>query len=173
MNIFYLDQDPEVAATYLVDKHVNKMGLESAQMLSTAHRVLDGKEDTIIKNGRRKKVWVLPDDRETKLYSSTHVNHPSNIWVRESDANYKWLLFHTKAIFEIFAKRGKIHKTSSLLCTLNQLPDSIPSSSFTSLPLCMPEKFKMASPVDSYREFYRRGKAHLHTWTHNATPSWL
>ena len=42
MNIFYLDKDPVVAAQMMCDKHVVKMILESAQMLSTAHRVLDG-----------------------------------------------------------------------------------------------------------------------------------
>ena len=42
MNIFYLDKNPKVAAQMMCDKHVVKMILESAQMLSTAHRVLDG-----------------------------------------------------------------------------------------------------------------------------------
>ena len=42
MNIFYLDRDEQKAAQYHCDKHVVKMILESAQLLSTAHRVLDG-----------------------------------------------------------------------------------------------------------------------------------
>ena len=42
MNIFYLDRDPKIAAQMMCDKHVVKMILESAQMLSTSHRVLDG-----------------------------------------------------------------------------------------------------------------------------------
>ena len=37
MNIFYLDEDPEVAAILQYNKHVVKMILESAQMLCTAH----------------------------------------------------------------------------------------------------------------------------------------
>ena len=41
MNIFVLDKDPRVAARMLCDKHVPKMIVESAQMLSTAHRLLD------------------------------------------------------------------------------------------------------------------------------------
>ena len=44
MNIFVLDRDPYKAAEMMCDKHVVKMILESAQMLSTAHRVLDGDE---------------------------------------------------------------------------------------------------------------------------------
>ena len=42
MNIFYLDKDTIIAAEMMCDKHVVKMILESAQLLSTAHRVLDG-----------------------------------------------------------------------------------------------------------------------------------
>ena len=44
MNIFVLDKDPKVAAEEHCDKHVVKMIGESAQMLSTAHRILDGDE---------------------------------------------------------------------------------------------------------------------------------
>lgn len=41
MDIFRLDNDPTVCAKYHCDKHVVKMILEYAQILSTAHRVLD------------------------------------------------------------------------------------------------------------------------------------
>ena len=39
MNIFYLDRDPRIAAQMMCDKHVVKMILESAQMLSTAKNI--------------------------------------------------------------------------------------------------------------------------------------
>ena len=41
MNIFKLDNDPIVCAKYHCDKHVVKMILEYAQIISTAHRVLN------------------------------------------------------------------------------------------------------------------------------------
>ena len=44
MNIFVLDKDPHIAAQMHCDRHVPKMIVESAQMLSTAHRLLDGEE---------------------------------------------------------------------------------------------------------------------------------
>ena len=44
MNIFYLHPDPTIAAQMMCDKHVLKMVLETAQLLSTAHRELDGDE---------------------------------------------------------------------------------------------------------------------------------
>ena len=45
MNIFYLDKDPKIAAQMHCDKHCVKMILEYAQLLSTAHRILD--EDSV------------------------------------------------------------------------------------------------------------------------------
>jgi hypothetical protein len=42
MNIFYLDSDPVKSAELHCDKHVVKMIIEYAQLMSTAHRVLDG-----------------------------------------------------------------------------------------------------------------------------------
>lgn len=84
MNIFYLDSDPVVCAQMHCDKHVVKMILESCQLLSTAHRVLDG-HSTIEKSasGRNVKRWYLNDLRQGILYGATHINHPSAIWCRE------------------------------------------------------------------------------------------
>ena len=50
MNIFYISECPVQAAEWMVDKHVVKMILESAQLLSTAHRVLDGEQKTVQKS---------------------------------------------------------------------------------------------------------------------------
>ena len=72
MNIFYLSSCPAEAAESHNDKHCVKMILEYAQMLSTAHRELDGN---------------VPDI----LYKSTHKNHPSTIWTRASKQHYDWL----------------------------------------------------------------------------------
>ena len=46
MNIFYLHKDPEISAKMHCDKHVVKMIIEYAQLMSTAHRILDGDEYT-------------------------------------------------------------------------------------------------------------------------------
>ena len=72
MNIFYLDHDPRIAAKYHCDKHVVKMILESAQMLATAHRVVDKNDDDI-------------------LYREAYKNHPSTKWVRSNLYHYTWL----------------------------------------------------------------------------------
>ena len=44
MNIFYLHENPKICAEMHLDKHASKMCIEYAQLLSTAHRVLDGTE---------------------------------------------------------------------------------------------------------------------------------
>ena len=91
MNIFYLHRDVDTCAEMHNDKHVVKMILEYAQLLSTAHRVLDGEEYIFFKNGRKKRVWDLIDERQPILYMATHLNHPSSIWVRQNHQNYIWL----------------------------------------------------------------------------------
>jgi len=45
MNIFYLNPEPKICAEMHLDKHVVKMIIEYAQLMSTAHRVLDGIQD--------------------------------------------------------------------------------------------------------------------------------
>jgi len=85
MNIFYLDPDPQICAEMHNNKHCVKMILEYAQLLSTAHRVLDGViTEGVSPTGRKRKSYVLSDARENILYSATHINHPSAIWVRKT-----------------------------------------------------------------------------------------
>ena len=104
MNIFYVDKNPETAAKMMCDKHIIKMILESAQMLCTAKRVLDGKEyfDTT-KNGRKIKRWRLENSNEEAIiYKAGWLNHPSTQWVMKSAYNYIWLYKHMMALNEEF-----------------------------------------------------------------------
>ena len=62
MNIFYLHKDPEISAKMHCDKHVVKMIIEYAQLMSTAHRILDGDEyEGRTKIGRRIRRWKHPN----------------------------------------------------------------------------------------------------------------
>ena len=91
MNIFYLDKDPVKSPQMSCDKHVVKMILESAQMLCTAKRVLDGIEWTdYTKNGRKIKRWRLDNtNEEAIIYKAGWLKHPSTQWVMASTYNYK------------------------------------------------------------------------------------
>ena len=68
MNIFFLDKDPRECARQHCDKHVVKMVIETAQLLSTAHRLLDGKQSTDrTANNRRSKRWRHPDPKADNI----------------------------------------------------------------------------------------------------------
>jgi len=181
MNIFALDMDVEKAAQYHVSRHSVKMIVEYSQLLSTAHRILDGSsEQRLTKTGRRSTAWRLGDERESILYSATHINHPSAIWCRETSGNYIWLQSLLAALCKEYTYRyGRIHKCESdgLLKALERLPDNIPHADMTPVRLAMPDEFKMLDFVESYRNYYRLGKQHLHNWSGRINsrpqPAWI
>ena len=84
MNIFYINEDPKIASIEHCDKHSVKMCVEYAQLLSTAHRLLDGKEFVgKSKTGRNVKRWKHPMDfMDKNLMLACHTKHPSAIWCR-------------------------------------------------------------------------------------------
>lgn len=178
MNIFFLDKCPYVSASMCVDKHVVKMILESAQLLSTAHRLLDGTEIAAkSKTGRNVKRWVLDDDRENILYSATHINHPSAIWIRKSIPNYVWLSNHMDGLIQEYKYRyGKTHKvySSGLAAALEPVPNNMSSNVWTIPPSAMAKEYIVSDdPVTNYRNYYINGKKHLHKWSKRSIPNWM
>ena len=163
MNIFYLDRDPEIAAQMMCDKHVVKMILESAQMLSTAHRVLDGDEYA----------------NEMGLYKLAHKNHPSTIWVRSSELNYRWLWEHYVALMDEYTYRyDKTHATSRLRDALDKTPDNMPAIQLTDTPwsappMCMPDYCKGDDTVLSYQTYYIVEKSGFAKWKRRDIPEWF
>ena len=158
MNIFYLDRDPVVAAKMHCDKHVVKMILESAQMLSTAHRVLDGDE--------------YADERG--LYKMAHKNHPSTIWVRTSTDNYMWLNRLFGALCKEYTYRyGKHHASERLLVPLAKAPNGLDFNGFTDPPQCMPELCKGEDTVLAYQNYYIIEKSNLLKWTKRSGPEFF
>lgn len=181
MNLFILDKDPVKAAQLQCDKHVVKMIVESAQMLSTAHRMLDGKLTRApSKSGKTmSKHWILPDDREDALYKAVHMNHPCTVWTMKSNNNYTWHWIHFAALCDEYTHRyGKVHTTDTLLREkLKQLPCSIEVGPLTQQPLAMkgnPECMYPNDPVRSYREFYqtKQGRFKM-VWTKREIPEWF
>jgi len=155
MNIFYLDRDPKIAAQMMCDKHVIKMIVESAQMLSTVHRVLSGPEYS---------------NREG-LYKSTHKNHPSTKWVADSDQHYFWLYNHMVELMREYSYRyNKKHATSRLLNPLASAPESISSNGFIDPPQCMPDYCTHSDTPTAYQTYYLKEKAHMATWKTRKIP---
>jgi len=181
MNIFYLDKNPIKAAEMACDKHVCKMIIESAQMLSTAHRIIDGSEYYgKTANGRKIKRWLHPDDDlELSLYLASHVKHPSTLWVMQSAYNYIWLYNHMMALNEQFKLRYQKpfdHMTVQKLGKiLKEIPKNIPLNKIgTEPPPAMPDECKVpGDSIASYRKYYIMKKREFATWKYPATmPDW-
>lgn len=162
MNIFILHEDPVVAAQMQCDKHVPKMVVESAQMLSTAHRMLDGTVQIApSKSGKRMvRHYRLFEDPEMDqvLYKAVHYKHPCTVWTMESADNYVWHYKHFVALCDEFEFRfNKTHATAvKLKSPLWSLPHNIPKIGMTPFKLAMTSnpECMFEDAVESYRAFY-------------------
>jgi hypothetical protein len=182
MNLFVLDKCPIKSAELQCDKHVVKMIVESAQMLSTVHRMLDGTESRIrSKSGKTMvKHWEMPDPTDDKLlYKAVHMNHPCTVWSRETHLNYLWHYIHFCALCDEYTYRyGKIHASDILLRSrLRKLPVNIPHGPKTPQPLAMgsnPECMDHSDIVGSYRKFYQTKQERFSMdWTKRSVPEWF
>ena len=179
MNIFYLDHNVHKCAEMHNDKHTVKMILEYAQLLSTAHRVLDGEQTPWFTTaaGRKKREWMLYDDRQNILYAATHLNHPSAVWVRQSTENYLWLSNLLVALCEEYTHRyGKTHKVErDGLCfvLLKNVPANIGNKGWSEPTPAMPDEVKIpGDSIASYRNYYIKNKVHLANWKKRSIPQW-
>ena len=144
-----------VAAEMHCNKHVVKMILETAQMLSTAHRVIDGDEYA---------------DR-VGLYKMAHKNHPSTIWTRTSTENYMWLNRLFGALCREYTYRyEKHHASERLLGPLALVPNGMTYSGFTDPPQCMPDYCKGEDTVLAYQNYYILEKSRFAKWKKRPTP---
>tara|TARA_B110000503_G_C7131333_1_gene406934 strand:- start:1128 stop:1598 length:471 start_codon:yes stop_codon:yes gene_type:complete len=155
MNIFYINEDPIVAAKELADDHIRKMQIESAQMCSTAH-------------------WETGGEAP---YKRAHKNHPSTLWTRRSIQHYDWLIKHGLEICSEFIKRyGKHHKTQDVLEWLRDNKPNIADNGFTPPPQCMPDVYKKSNTIEAYKDFYINDKVAIKklSWNKlNNKPSWV
>jgi len=160
MNIFYLHHVPDVAAKYHCDKHVVKMILETAQLLSTAHHVAGS---------------ATPE-----MYRSTHINHPCAVWVRKCWYNYHWTYDLLQSLCSEYTKRyKKIHKSSQLLDCLLNLPKGISYQDIDTIPpQCMPEPYQnsnktQAHCVAAYRTYYVMDKSRFAKYRYSDVPQFM
>ena len=162
MNIFYFNECPVESALAQPDKMLVKMPLETAQMLCTAHRELDGDEYADA-NG---------------LYKRAYWNHPCTIWARESWDNYRWLYKHFIALGDEYKHRyGREHASiTKLKDALYWHPDNIEDKGLTPLAQAMPDKYKNADPIKAYRKYvvnekhyakWEKGREQPKWWSHD------
>jgi len=147
MNIFPLDRNFEISATYHVDSHVVKIPLECAQMMSTACHV----------NGIE------------AGYKASYINHPTTHWVRECIENWNWMKSYVEALNNEWRIRfnhpaSRNHKAYDTILAL-PTPNLRVNGSITPIPLCMPDYCQIeGDPFSSYRKYYILCKSHLAKW---------
>lgn len=164
MNIFILDKDPEVCAKYHVDKHIVKMPTETAQMLSFVYW-----DDSF---------WDKEVPDFIMKFSKTHYKHPCSIWIRESLSNFKYA---SKIGLELYNEyqyrynKPDKHKRAKEIFEfcLNNPPNLI-DKGITPFAKAMSDEFIINEcAVECYREYYKKGKNTLHTWTKREKPNWI
>ncbi|MEY7847767.1 hypothetical protein AB7C87_00990 [Natrarchaeobius sp. A-rgal3] len=157
MNVFWLDEDPRLAARYHCDQHVNKLLLEAAQVLCTAAR----------ENGYEADF----------LYQSTHVDHPVTRWATESRGNWLRLREHAEALNAEFVERyGKTddHASWTVIDRIDPEEIAFPTDAPTPRPQAMPVQYRRPDdPVGAYRAYYAGEKAEWAEWRHTDEPPWL
>lgn len=138
MNVFYTNRSPVQSAREHCRVHVNKMILEYSQLLSTAHRVIDGDEYA----------------ERTGLYRKTHVNHPSAVWCRESEKHYEWLYDCLLELHSIYTSiSGKVHASSRLLDPLSKVPGGVIDRGFVAPTPAMPDEYRCGDVDIAYQNY--------------------
>lgn len=135
MNIFRTSHCPIQSAMNLCDVHVNKMIVESAQLLYTSH-------------------WKL--DKAATRMKPTHIGHPCVTWVCKSSANYEWLYLHFLALLDRYNKRkGKVHACQQDADVLANIPNNLVNREETIAPKCMPDMYKHLPITEAYQVYLK------------------
>jgi hypothetical protein len=152
MNIFVLDQDVTKCAQAHCDLHVNKMILESVQMLCTA----------------------LNEKGFNTPYRSTHARHPCVLWVGASYDNFQWLRRLALALNEEYRFRYLKDRDHASIAVLHEIGGyRFHSAGLTAFAQAMPDQYKVpGDAVHAYRAFYRAEKAAFARWTRRPEPAW-
>jgi hypothetical protein len=144
MNIFYVHNDPEIAAQQLCDKHVSKMTLETAQILCNVSW----------------RYGVPAPYKEGK----SHKNHPCVRWAGNTLGNWMWTVQHGLALAKEFEeRRGKSHASGEKILWCLEAGGRPNNGLLTTPHLCMPEQYQSYNSVESYRKFYIKEKTFA-TW---------
>lgn len=161
MNIFVSDRSAITSAHNLDDKRVNKMLLETCQLLCAAINLNGGQAP----------------------YKTSHKNHPSSIWARETRSNWIWLYEHGIELGKEFVlRRGKLHACYEVLNKIKDMDYLIPEGPLTAFPNCTTNNEKgisfkhLKNTTEAYRQYliarWNTDKL-APKWTNRGQPLWL
>ena len=159
-----MDYDPKICASYYCNKHVVKIPIEIAQLLSKIHNEL--KESNNL-------------DQYYKNPQMISKNIPIYIWIKQSKQNYLWTVELGIALIDEYKFRydKSDHKTEKVLRLLkNDIPKSIPDIGMT--PFLMTNKFDMYQYLSknillNCRFFYADVKCKNDKWNKRGKPNWF
>ena len=131
MNIFILNENPELAARDYCNKHLPKMCVEMLQMLGSA----------VIRHGATPDMMPLTK-KGTPLKGGYH-NHPCTRFVGDSSDNYVWTVRHALEICKEYTnKYVKIHFCEAGIRHLSSMVKLIPEGNRTHFALAMPDEYR-------------------------------
>ena len=161
VNLFVVDRDPIKSAQDLCDKHVVKMPLETAQILSSAFPKEEPFESLREVKPRR------------VLYRQTHLNHKICRWTRETEENFLWTVRHGIGLCVEFRVRyGHAHSSESVIlwCMKNVHKLQFPSKGLTEFVQAISPDCYLDDPVEAYRKYYVLKKSHFAKWLKGRQP---
>lgn len=184
MNIFILDENIEKSAQAHCDRHIVKMPLEMAQMLSTNLYILNGitsKAQSFREESRVKQIFQgfpkkpSTSERFRDYYMMYNPNHPCTIWLRQSLENTKYGIELFTALLDEYTyrynKTGILYKVCQWMKD-NYAFDLLPEIGLTPFAQALPEDLKSENAVEAYRKYYIRDKSHLAKWSKRGIPEW-
>jgi hypothetical protein len=175
MNIFCLDENPQLCAKYHCNKHVVKMITEHNQMLTTNLYILNGLSKEEINHSTFNNFPRKNADGSQNPYRIVHVNHPCTKWLRASKFNTLWLLLMNKYLCDEYLERyGKKHKGNIINNWLMQKYNSMYLFGEPHLMKhvqAMPKDVKNENAVIAYRQYYVKYKSHFAKWK-DFQPEW-
>ncbi len=144
MNIFAVNQDPITAARELPDKHVTKMILESAQMLSVVFSEHYWGVGTVSK----------VDGTPFKTEKGAFKKHPCTMWAADSFENCAWLIQHACGLCTEYRYRyGKTHGLTHSVFDTKKLFHRVTGEpitvfrNITGFARAMPDEYKLTIPL--------------------------
>jgi len=154
MNIFYLHDSPSICAAMHCDQHMQKMILESAQMLSTAMHIRFPPS-----------IFPAASSLQHLLYKPAYVKHPCTVWTQQANNNMLWLCELALALQDVRESVANCGEHSSIPVIraiqdfLLEINPYTTSSQHTPHVFCGPatisHRLNMTT-IQRYQEFYRR-----------------
>ena len=143
MNIFALDEDPQIAARMHCDKHVPKLCVEVTQMMVSAARRHGATDNDV------------PLTKAGTPHKGGYHHHPVTVWVGDSRENYMWSFWHGIALCQEFQYRfKKEHACLRQLTVLGSLFRFVPEGKLTPFAQAMPDEYKNSCAITAYRDYY-------------------